>query len=206
LGQAWKPITGAPQCLSRPCQAVAAVESGHRDLAVELQVDLRPDASLLDGGNDLDNFLYPVIDRLDRQRFVSARATKGHFGQSTIRVGPAIPLSDEVGWSFAAAETTGSTANKAWKTELANGLRPQPSLAREGALELEVAFVINDRRNWTWLWKPAIDSLAAIVGRVPGAAEFNTRDDRITRLAVHRGVDESLGWRVRVGVWWRLAP
>jgi hypothetical protein len=78
--------------------------------------------------------------------------------------------------------------------------------APDGPLELQLALAVASRRNWAWLWKPAIDSLGAILGIENPRKPFSTRDDRIVRLALHRTIDDTLGNRVRVGVWWRTAP
>ena len=176
-------------------------------LSLELAVALPEGIDLVRGGYDLDNFLYPVVRRLGSHRFASARASKRRGNASTLRVGPAV-LAEPQGldmWSFASAETTVSTATAAWKRQIAEQIAPAVGVAADGPLEVQMAFAVSARRNWAWLWKPAIDALGSIVGTADPARHFQTRDDRIVRLALHRTVDDMLRNRVRIGVWWRSA-
>jgi len=182
-------------------------EAGPAALSLELDVSLPEGAHLLQGGYDLDNFLYPIVRRLGSRRFASAHASKKHATASTLRIGQAFPAEaqDLQAWSLATAETTVSTATAAWKRQIAQQIAPAVHVVPDGPLELQVAFAVSARRNWAWLWKPAIDALGAIVGIEDPARPFQTRDDRIVRLALHRTVDDTLRDRVRIGVWWRSA-
>lgn len=180
-------------------------ELGAGALSLELAVALPEGTHLLRGGYDLDNFLYPVVRRLGSHRFASAWVSKERGTVSTVRIGPAV-LADPQEldtWSFASAETTASTSTAAWKRQIAEQIAPAARLAPDGPLEVQLAFAVAARRNWAWLWKPAIDALGAIVGADDPTRPFQTRDDRIVRLALHRAVDDSLRNRVRVGIWWR---
>ncbi|HAL25730.1 MAG TPA: hypothetical protein DCP25_03205 [Chloroflexi bacterium] len=182
-------------------------ELGAGALSLELAVALPEGTDLLRGGYDLDNFLYPVVRRLGSHHFASAWISKERGTVSTVRIGPAV-LADpqELGaWSSARAETTASTSTVAWKRQIAEQIAPADRLAPDGPLEVQLAFAAAARRNWAWLWKPAIDALGAIVGVEDARRPFSTRDDRIVRLALHRTIDDALGNRVRVGVWWRSA-
>lgn len=176
-------------------------------LSLELAVSLPEGAHLLQGGYDLDNFLYPVVRRLGSHLFASAHASKRHGAASTVRIGPAVlaEAQDLSAWSFATAETTVSTATAAWKRQIAEQIAPGISVAPDGPLELQLAFAVSARRNWAWLWKPAIDALGSIIGAADPARPFQTRDDRIVRLALHRTVDDALRDRVRIAVRWRSA-
>ena len=74
-----------------------------------------------------------------------------------------------------------------------------------GPVDMHVGFVVSRARNWTTLWKPAIDSLGGILGMDDPRHPFRPRDDRIVRLAFHRTIDDSVGWNIHVGFWWRDA-
>ncbi len=175
--------------------------AGSAALSLELAVSLPEGGHLSHVGYDLDNFLYPIVRRLGSSRFASAHASKRRGSTSTVRIGSAISAGSQElnAWSFATAETTVSTATAAWKRQIAPTVRAAP----DGPLELQLAFAVSARRNWAWLWKPAIDALGAIVGVEGPARPFQTRDDRIVRLAMHRTVDDALKDRVRLGIWWR---
>src|ERR1700741_463825 len=65
-------------------------------VAAELIVGISDGASLTDGGHDLDNYLFPVAQRLGPQRVAAIFGRKVH-GPSSLAVGPAQP--DTVGAS-----------------------------------------------------------------------------------------------------------
>lgn len=179
-------------------------ELRQRDLAVSLAVGLPSGAPLVGSGEDLDNYLYPVVRRLRPGRFASAWAVK-HHGRSTICVQPAAVAPDNTtrGWGFASARTTRSSQSRAWKEEIAAQLPATQPV--DGPVELQLCFRVGPHRNWAALWKPAIDSLGAILGTDQPERQFNPRDDRVTRLALHRNIDPELGHAVEIGIWWRPA-
>jgi hypothetical protein len=180
---------------------------GDVPLALELTVALPPRIGLTTGGYDLDNYLYPVVRRLGHRRITSARASKSiTTGSSAIRIGPAAPGEPPIaadGWQFVSVTTTAPTSTAAWKHQIAAQIAAAATPAPDGPLELQVALAVASHRNWASLWKPAIDSLGAIIGVEDARRPFSTRDDRIVRLALHRTIDDSLANRVRVGIWWR---
>ena len=53
------------------------------------------------------------------------------------------------------------------------------------------------------LWKPTGDTMGPVLGEDPSRGDFNPFDDRITSLAMHLNVDDSIGWGVDVGMWWQ---
>ncbi len=61
------------------------------------------------------------------------------------------------------------------------------------------------RQRAAW-WKPTIDSLGSVLGRADPGRLYTPDDDRITRLGLHRTIDENLGWNVAIKLWWRPAP
>lgn len=172
-------------------------------LALELLVALPPSVDIASGGYDLDNFLYPVAQRLGAGRFASVWGSKGRGARSIIRIGRAVPESGESdGWRFATATTDVSTATVAWKRQIA-GQVADALRAPDGPVEMHISFILSSRRNWAWLWKPAIDALGPILGVDDPMRPFHTRDDRIVRLGLHRTIDDTLRNRVRLGIWWR---
>lgn len=172
-------------------------------LALELVVGM-PQAFVLDaGGRDLDNYLFPIARELGANRLASMTGEK-RVGASMIRVGPCpAPITELTDWSFASAVTTASSQTVRWKEEIAEQVWDQASLALAGPVEMHLCFVVGPHRNWTMLWKPAIDALGCILGTDNPAKRFHPRDDRIVRLGLHRVLDESIGHGVRIGVWWR---
>jgi len=62
---------------------------------------------------------------------------------------------------------------------------------------------LSRRRNWTTLWKPAIDALGPVLGVPNPALPFRPDDDRIVDLELQRHLDDTLGNDVVVRVWWR---
>lgn len=174
-------------------------------VALRLTVGLPADVALIGAGGDLDNYLYPVVRRLGADRVASAWARKLH-GESSICVQAAAPTTEDAtaGWNSARARTTTSSQSRAWKEEIAAHL--PPVVVPEGPVELQIAFRAGPQRNWTALWKPAIDALGAILGVDDAARPFSPRDDRITRLGLHHNIAPELGHAVELGVWWRPAP
>jgi hypothetical protein len=96
----------------------------------------------------------------------------------------------------------GSTATKAWKTSLRNGLaRADVAEEMPGALLLEIAFRCSTRRrNWVNLWKPAGDALGPLIGEPDPRNPFNPADDRVVELAMHLDAADAMGNDVRVAV------
>jgi hypothetical protein len=179
-----------------------ALREASAGLSIELVVGLPQGTDLLTGGRDLDNYLYPIVRRLGWRTFSSAWAAKRR-GPSTIRIGSAHPVGLPYleGWEFAGAEPLGSADKQQWKASLAEQLSSQARTAPPGPLEMQVCFRLGTHRDWAYLWKQAIDSLGPIVGE--GSRPFHPQDDRIVRLGLHRVIDDSIGLRVKVGIWWR---
>ena len=68
--------------------AAPMLASAHDRLAVELIVGLPSATPLTTGGRDLDNYLYPVAQRLGATRLAAVFGRKVH-GPSRLAVGPA---------------------------------------------------------------------------------------------------------------------
>jgi len=178
-----------------------AASRGRR--AVKLSVGLGS-LPLTTGGRDLDNYAYPVAARLGAASIAAMFVEKHPGSASSIVVGDAV-AADPPGesWSHATITTSASAASAAWKHEVASQV-PQTTPGTD-AVEVHLAFTVSAARNWSNLWKPAIDSLGGILGVDDLRHPFRPRDDRITRLGLHRFHDERSGWSVRLDVWWRDA-
>lgn len=186
----------------REVLAPAVTTSAGEPLALRLDVGLPDTTPLIGAGGDLDNYLYPVAAHLGATRFVTAWATKRH-GRSMMGVERAEPLSEGLddSWAHQRARTTVAADSKRWKEQLASQVASVDTGSE--AVELHVAYRLHARRNWSALWKPTIDSLGAVLGE--GPRPFHPRDDRITLLALHRSVDDSIGWDVEIDLWARAA-
>jgi hypothetical protein len=173
------------------------------DLGLELVVGLDNTIDLTTGGNDVDNFLFPLVYDLGWRRFLTVQGEKRHGATSTIRIDRAVPSplpGDD--WLFARAHTTAAVAGKLWKEQvhdqIASAVAGFPQLV---VTDLQICFRVSPKINWANLWKPAIDALGPILGE--GSKPFHPNDDRILRLTLHRLVGANIGWNVELGVWWR---
>ena len=74
-------------------------------------------------------------------------------------------------------------------------------------LDLQVAYTLSPRRDWTTLWRPTLDALSApgSTGRTRRSRSTIPLGDRIERLALHRTDDHSMGRAVGVRLAWRSA-
>lgn len=173
-------------------------------LAIELHVGLPAELSLLEH-RDLDNFLYPVAHRLGHDAIVAAFARKDHARRSTISMESAVPgcLSGE-DWSHVQVRTEASTSTLAWKEEVFEQVAALVTVGDfTSPLELQIRFSVGPTRNWVNLWKPAIDSLGAVLGMPQPSRRFAPADGRIVALGLHRSSDATLGTAVLLDVWWR---
>lgn len=167
--------------------SVAATGGG---LAVGLDVGL-PDTTPLLALNDLDNYLFPLVQALARstaRNIVSAWASKRHAGESYPTIGQAARAPDPGGACAFSVETSVSYAKSACKELVRNQVAGAKQLP-DGGVALQVAFAVGPDQAWPNLWKPTIDALGPILGRDDGAEKWNVRDGRITELGMHCVVD-----------------
>lgn len=170
-----------------------------------MAVGLPAGQDLCSGGRDLDNYLFPIVRRIGASRFVAVFGEKRH-GASLLGTQGA----DERGvenmseWESATVLTTVAAQSKSWKEEVAAQLS-EHSVVPDGGVDVHVSFRVSPRRNWATLWKPAIDSLGAIVGVEDSRRPFHPRDDRIVRLGLHCMSDSAIGDAVAMRIWWRRA-
>jgi hypothetical protein len=174
--------------------------------AFELDVQLKSPIPLTRGGRDMDNYLFPIMARLDalRDRVVSVFGQKGRGETSRLRAGPVYDAPPPgAGWQFAGTQASGFAGSVAWRDAVSANLAPVSQAVPPGPLELQIAFR-GMRSSWHQDWKPTIDGLGAILGLEPDG-RGHADDSRVTRLALHRMRDDSLGTNTLIGIWWRPA-
>jgi hypothetical protein len=173
--------------------------AGRGRVAAELIVGFGDGVSLTDGGHDLDNYLYPVAQRLGPQRVAAIFGRKIH-GPSSLAVGPAQPDPARTTPQFS-TRMTGSYERREWKQELHDRLAKQAATIVPGPAGLKIALTTGPGRNWASLWKPLIDSFGPVLGEDP-ARRFHPHDDRIVSLGLHHMIDTGIGHDVIIHAWW----
>lgn len=185
-------LCGAEQKLASQLERTTAPQTLRLDVGL-------PDETPLLEHRDLDNYLYPLAAHLSKRSdvdLVSVLGTKRHAGRSFLAVEASRPI--QTPDAAITVRTTASTSSVAFKEQVRDQIGA-PTPLSEGPVHLQIAFVVGPRRNWLNLWKPTIDSLGALLG-FEGVAPWNPRDGRITRLALHRTVDDFLGDAVTISL------
>lgn len=121
-------------------------------LAAELTVGLPDKLSLTGGGRDLDNYLFPLAQRLGPARIAAMFGHKIH-GPSLLAVGQAKP--DHVASPpQLCAQIAGSYVRQEWKTTLREQiLQAQDAVPGAGPISLTVGITTGPGRNWANVWK-----------------------------------------------------
>jgi plasmid stabilization system protein ParE len=99
--------------------------------------------------------------------------------------------------------THGSAQTTGWKDQIRDACIAARPTQTIGPVAVTVRFGVSARRNWTNLWKPAIDSLGPMLGEPVPGKRFEPSDDRIVRLDLHRVVRADLADDVLIEVWWQ---
>jgi hypothetical protein len=176
---------------------VLATVSG--PVAAELIVGFSDDVSLIDGGHDLDNYLFPIAQRLGPQRVAAIFGRKIH-GPSSLAVAPAQPDTAGTTPQFS-ARMTGSYERRQWKQQLHDRLALQAATIDPGPVGLTIALTTGPGRNWASLCKPLIDAFGPMLGEDP-TRPFHPRDDRIVSLGLHHTIDTAIAHDVIIHAWW----
>jgi len=134
-------------------------------VAAELIVGFSDGVSLIDSGHDLDNYLFPVAQRLGPQRVAAIFGRKIH-GPSSLAVAPAQPATAQATPQFS-TRMAGSYQRKEWKQTLHDRLAVQATTIDPGPAGLTIALTTGPGRNWASLWKPLIDAFGPPAGRRP---------------------------------------
>ena len=177
-------------------------------LALELFVGLT-EGRLLTHDRDLDNYLYPVLNRLGHARFAAAFGSKRRQDDSTIAVGPTTPIAPRRSPDLVVSPT-GTYEKREWILQIERACAHASPLDPygNGPIRLVIAYDLGPSRNWTSLWKPTIDGLGPLLGTVirPKKIHDDPRDGRITDLEFHQTVDPGRRHDLHVHFWWDIAP
>ena len=169
-------------------------------LAVELTIGLPSELSLTGGGRDLDNYLFPLAQRLGPTRIAAMFGQKVH-GSSFLAVGRAQPDHSASPPQFS-AQVAGSYVRKEWKITLREQLlQVQHAVPAAGPIGMTISIITGPGRNWANLWKPLIDAFGPVLGENP-EQPFHPNDDRITSLGFHHNVNTAIGHDVMITAWW----
>jgi hypothetical protein len=177
-------------------------------LYLHMEIDVRQPEKLLHH-HDLDNYLYPVVQRLGASHFTLVSAIKRAGGGSYLQIGQAKPINaspEKEGWTSFQHDTRGvSIVNKEWKGAIRDSLQDavkahQIDPLKPGAVELQLVWKCSSERNWISLWKPTIDAMGPVLGE---KRPFNPNDDSIVSLMLHLNTNNSIGWSVQIGMMWR---
>jgi len=176
---------------------VLATGSGR--IAAELIVGFSDGVTLTDGGHDLDDYLFPVAQRLGPERVAAVFGRKIH-GPSSLAVGPARPDTAGVAPQFS-TRMAGSYERREWKQQLHDRLAGRAAAIDPGPVGLTFALTTGPGRNWACLCKPLIDAFGPVLGEDP-ARPFHPHDDRIVSLALHHTIDPGIARDVIIDAWW----
>ena len=176
-------------------------------LFLHMEIDVKEREHLLHH-HDLDNYLYPVVNRLGVHRFRFVSAIKRIGGGSYLHIGLTKPSNffpENDSWISFLHDTGGTSAQKpAWKSGIRDALKiRQIQPLKPGAVELQLIWKCSSQRNWCSLWKPTIDGMGPVLGEPKPHRPFHPNDDRIVSLALHLNTDNSIGWSVQIGMMWR---
>lgn len=196
-------LTAYLDALAAIAAPMAAAVKGR--LAVELIVGLPDTASLTSGGRDLDNYLYPLAQRLGPNRLAAVFGRKTHGSESWLAVGPAVAEVTAPA-PMVTVRITGSYVRAEWKQTLQDRLRDaQVPSAGEGAVDMDIAVTTGPGRNWANLWKPLLDSFGPVLGE-DSARAFHPYDDQIISLGLHHSIAADVGHDVIIEARWHGVP
>lgn len=176
---------------------IAAVKG---PLVVELTVGVRDELPLTGGGRGLDNYLFPLAQRLGPAHIAAMFGRKVH-GASFLAVGYAQPDHAASPPQFS-AQIAGSYVRTEWKASIRERLLQVQHVAlTAGAVGMTIGITTGPGRNWTNVWKPLIEAFGPVLGEDLNRP-FHPNDDRITCLGMHHDVDTAVGHDVIIAAWW----
>jgi len=141
---------------------LAAVDGA---LVVELNVGLRDKLPLTGGGRDLDNYLFPLAQRLGPAS-IAAMFGRKVYGSSFLALGHAQP-DDGVSSAQFSTQIAGTYIRPEWKAILRERLlQVHHAVPVAGAIGMTICITTGPGRNWANIWKPIIDSFGPVLGEV----------------------------------------
>ena len=170
------------------------------ELALSLSVGRRAFVPLDSDGRDLDNYLKPLARAIGAERLAAVFGRKVRSTESRIALTPARKRQEDAEEPHLVLRTHGSATAVDWKEQIHQACAAQYAQPTTGPVALTVEFRVSSQRNWSELWKPAIDALGPMLG-MPHPDRFQPRDDRIVALDLHRVVDDSVGHDVELAMW-----
>jgi hypothetical protein len=169
-------------------------------LAVELTVGLPSELSLTGGGRDLDNYLFPLAQRLGPTRIAAMFGQKVH-GPSFLAASRAQADHGASPPQFS-TQVAGSYVRKEWKITLREQLlQVERAAPAAGPVSMSISITTGPGRNWANIWKPLLDAFGPVLGENP-EQPFHPNDDRITSLGLHHNVNTDIGHDVIITAWW----
>jgi hypothetical protein len=174
-------------------------------LALSLAVGRREFVPLDSDGRDLDNYLKPLARAVGAHRLAAVFGRKVRSTESRIALTPARPRPEAAKQPHLVVRTHGSAGAAGWKEQIHEVCAAKFAEPTTGPVALTIEFRVSPQRNWSELWKPAIDALGPMLG-MPHPNRFHPRDDRIVALGLHRVVDDSVGHDVELAMWYGPTP
>jgi hypothetical protein len=172
-----------------------------------MDIDVESARNLL-YGHDLENYLTPLFQArwLPSNRFVLVSARKKVGGGSQIFCGT-VQVSSEEGSNAWQYFTMNMGSGPQQKERLCEALKTaQLSRAPSGRVAVRLAWRCSAiHRTWSNLWKSTGDAMGPVLGYSQPGRRFSPADDRIIDLELHLNPDETIGYDVNVGMWWRAA-
>jgi hypothetical protein len=129
-------------------------------------------------GNDVENYMTPLVNALGWRNFVFAQVDKRVGGGSRIAIGPAVQSTTSPAWRTWGRRIEGNLATaegkRSIRLELLKDVRsPLPA----GPMAVHMARRLPSFRNWVGLWKPTGDAIGPVIyeSRFP-SKEFHPDD------------------------------
>lgn len=175
-----------------------------RHLTLCVDVGLPEGAAPEHDGRDLTDVLTPVAARFGQVRLDAAFGRKRAGGFSRVRVAHSRPQSAAPPSPAVRTRVTAPATTIDWKQQLHDACRRvTPETVPSGPVDVQLRFTLSRRRDWTALWRPALQALGPVLGVPDPTRHYVAATDRVTSLGLHRALDDDVGPDVLVEVWWQ---
>jgi hypothetical protein len=154
-----------------------------------------------DPASDRLDELVAMVRALGLDRFLSVRASAEGKGGL---IGPCAPprWAPPGPWSFADAEILPGSKRGVAEYQIAVQLPGRRAFPPRTPMAVEASFRLAGDRDWTALWAPTLRALR----RSAAGSGRRSAGERVEDVGLHRVIDEEMGDRVRLGLWWRPLP